>query len=1213
MDTKYSLTTLLNDLLKLQNNGYQIITKLSEIVSSNAETVEIPITDNNGTITTVLVPSFGSIKNQVTRLENNIKSLSGIGDIDSTVQLSDGTFRKILVSRLQKEADDIKNMPIPKQFATKENWFFESFLNPLLYVKFDLTNQIKFNTENVEVARYILNIDSESKKRVFNNQFSGKSDIQFQSFIKALLDNNITYFLDRSVTQVPPRSVRFWGNFTVTKITDDTVSENVNSVTYQKRVLRLKLDKLQYNDTSSQFLGTQSLKIGDSLVVNTDRKNTRYEIVGIEQSTRTISVRLIEGFDPIAIGSDILSFYGEDQSSVSVDVNIGFNEYCVIFIKGIDPDSKIAAVNWSPGVGLYTNDLTITDSTGADVSLPTYYQNQVIDFGAHLYSMAKDGVVPSSLGLIPDAPTLNADDFKVFQINQHLTETSSLSDLKKLQSDKLRVQSDISALDSSINALRSKIQTTRYTTKQLEDTDRNELSRLIDEKASQSSLFASIIDDINKIGTSNSVEDLTPKYRVRGFFPMPAAKTSSRTAPQEVVQFTIQYRYLSKDGSANQPDQITFLDNDGQVRRGTFSTWNEYKTDVRKRITDPITGNSTWSIENVENGDEVNINTVDIAITNGEAVEFRIKSISESGWPISPKESDWTDIIRVDFPSEFESSPDVTSILEEAKNDKVRVDLQAELQTMGVNKHVANSFEQGGKYYAHPSLEISSGFLTSEQNVISLFDKLTSMDNELAALRALIESAKGVLFVRIIDDAGIEYTVTPNSTVQLFAGNYRDQVSSLTVKKGVIITKNYFVKISNSSASNLELYARFWGSKSAIAQPSFASGTTAISPYNPNDTDYNAIRRYDYVPLGLSNPTTIETGYDFVRPYPEASSQSLGQYIQSRYYSIDGTRKLYGEVNGATHGIFSTLPQLTGGTPILSTGIGDIEWTGGGTTQDAISGFASGSTASGDFIWKGSTGPSSSINVVSSTNTSLTPIYDNAILVHSDHPQISSWLSTSQPNVTASQEVRNSIFGNIPVGITGSGIQTPFAYWGPAGGTTNIGITNKVGFESDDQYLLGPKSVGAYLFLNPSTYGDIVVNGSDSLSFRTVEFGDTNSLTIPVTFQYRMTDYFGSSNTGLGNLAGNRFATKGQNLIYTKTIGIDIYSNPLNKERFSFDIEVTARYYSKTLTTSDVPSRTFETALDDLTKTIKTVNPNTSRNIKRKKWWFGDGFNSNIT
>ena len=1198
MDTKYSLTTLLNDLLKLQNNSYQIINQLSQVVSSNSETVDIPIADANGTIQTVSIPSFGSMKNQLTRMENNIKSISGIGDYDSSVQLSDGTFRKVLISKLQKEADDITSMPIPKEFNTRENWFFESFLNPLLYVKFDLTNQIKYNTENVEVSRYILNIDSDNKKRVFTDNFLNKDDIQYQNFAKTILDNNITYFLDKDVTALPPRSVRFFGSFTVTKITDDTVTETIDSVNYQKRVLRIQLDKLQYSDSSSQYLLTQSLKIGDSLLVNTANKNTRYEVLGIESASRTVSIRLIEGFDPITIGKDVLSIYTENEAPVVANVSIGFNEYCVIFIKGIDPDSKIAAVNWSPGVGIYTNDLTIKNSKDEIVSLSTYYQNEVVDFGSYLYSIAKDGLIPSTLGLTPDAPAVSGSDFKVLQVNKHITDSSSLNDLKKLQSDKLRVQSTITALDSSISSLRSKIQTTRYSTKQLEDTDRNELSRLIDEKNSQSSLFSSIIDDINKIGTSNSVEDLTPKYRVRGFFPMPAAKTSPRTAPQEVVQFAIQYKYLSKDGGANQPDQITFVDNDGQTRRGTFTTWIEVKSDVRKRIIDPETGNTTWAVEDVENADIVNINCIDIPISFGESVQFRVKSLSESGWPVSPKESDWTDIVTIEFPSEFESSPDVNSILEEAKNEKVRIELQAELQSLGVIKHVANSMDQGGKYFAHPSLEISSGFLTPEQNIISLFDKLISMDTELASLRAVLESARGVLVVRLVDEAGTEYEVTPNTTVKLFAGNYRDQVASLPIKKGVIITKNYFIRLSNSSASNLELYARFWGSKSAIAQPSYASGTTAISPYNPADSDYNRTRKYDYVPIGLSNPTSDELNYGYSNQYPSASSQVLGQFIQSRYISITGTKRLYGEVDGANYGVYKSLPQIGIGTPGLSTSFTDVEYNCSLAAMTTINGLATGAAAAGDFIWKGSVGATTSASVVSVAAIDAVPLlYDSTILVHINHPDIQDFISTTGPNITASQSIRNSIFANQPEDTASSNLQTPFAYWGPAGGTTFLGKTNKVGFEPNDQFLIGRKSTGAYLFLNPNSYDDLVVDGSDSLSYKTIKFGDTNTISIPVTFQYRMTDYFGDGANGLGNVGGVRGTSKGANLTYTKTIGIDIYSNPINKERFSFDIEVTARYYSRTLAGAALPGRTFQAALNDLTGTLTTVNPRTSRDI----------------
>jgi hypothetical protein len=1194
MDTKYSLTTLLNDMLRLQNNSYQIVSSLSDLVSSKGETVEIPVLQTDGTIKSIIVPSFGALKSQIARLENDIKSLSGAGDANSSVRLSDGSFRKILVSNLQKEAEDIKSMPIPSSFATKENWFFESFLNPLLYVSFNLSNQLKFNTEDVEVSRYILNIDTDAKKKVFNESFLSKSDISFQSFVKIMLDNDIKYFLDKSVVPLPPRTVRYSGKFTVTRIVDDSIIDpNTNT---QKRVLKVQLDKLTYNDNQSEFIGTQSLKIGDSLVVNSGLKNTRYEIVSVDAATRTVFVRLVEGFDSITIGSDVLSYFSVDSAPVNVDVNIGFNEYSVIFIKPIDPESKIASVNWSPGVGLYTNDLTIMDASGQEVKLSKYYQDQVVDFGAHIYSLSKEGAIPSSLGVNPDAPTLTASDFKVVQINKHATERTAITDLRRLHSDKLRIQSDMQTADAAIKDLRLKLQRTRYSTAQLEDADKNQLNTLIEQKNSLSTLFNSVLDDINSISTSFSVDDITPKYRVRGFFPMPEPKSTERTGKQEVVQFVVEYRYLSKDGNSNQPESIEFTDNTGSVRRGTFSTWIQVKSPVRTRIEDPITGNITWKVESVENGDEVNINSLDLPISEGEIIEVRIKSLSEAGWPVSPKESDWSTSMQVIFPDELESQTKTTQIVNEAREQKVRVQLQAEIDQLGLTKHVSNSLEQNGKYYAHPATEVASGFLTAERNIISLFDKLTAMDTELARLRGLLESTRGSLLVKVVDESGQEYVVNNNSTLKLFAGNYRDQVQSLQVKKGVIITKNYFVKIINNAASTLELYARFFGSRRTKAQSSFTLGTG----FNAADTDYNTLRRYDAVPLGLSNPDASDvSSYGFVRNFPDQSSQVLGQFIQSRYRSVDGKDKLYIETSSTTGTPWSIYSQYFDGSPGSygsASVTEDLEWNLDVANQTSIAGLSpAGSVSAGDFIWKG-TYSAGTPQVIPLSTISNQDWYNKNICVHVKHPELADWATSGLTISQVSELVRNSIVGNQPVGDTNnlSKLQNVLFYEG-AGNPTDKYC--KVGFEPNDQYLLGPRSVGAYLFMNPTSHANLVVDGSDSLSVKSVEFGDSSSINIPITFQYRMTDYFGDGDNGNGNLAGKLVFGKNENLTYTKTIGIDIYSNLLNKERFSFDIEVTARYYSKTIVEKDIPTRTFPATMDDLAGIVKTLQPELTRDV----------------
>jgi hypothetical protein len=1188
MDTKYSLTTLLNNLLKLQNNGYQIITKLSDVVSSNADIVEVDVIDGSGVIQKVYVPSYGSLKNQIVKLENDIKNISGIGDTSSSVQLSDGSFRKILVSSLKKEASDIQRMQLPTTFNKKENWFFESFLNPLLYVTFDLTNQIKYETENIEVARYILNLDTDEKLRIFSDRFFQKSDIKFQDFVRILLDNDIQYFLDKEVIDMPPRSIRFSGNFTVTDVFDDTITETVNSTTLQKRVLRVKLDKLTYDDNQSNFLGTQQLKIGDSLIVNSGRNNTRYEIVNIEPSTRIISVRLIEGFDPILIGKDVLNFYGEDLVPVIAEVPIGFNEYCVIFVKPIDPDSRIQSVNWSPGVGMYTNDLSIVDpTTGKTISLSSYYQNEVVDFGAYLYSTVKDKTPSAIYGVIPDSPTLDSANFKVLQINEHLTSTGSFQSLQKLQADKLRVQSQIKSLDNSIAQLRTKTQSTKYSSQKLFDTDNNDLTRLINDRSSQSTLYASIIDDINKISVSENVDSLTPKYRVRGFFPIPVAKNSERTTPQEVVQFSIQYRYLKKDGSANSPKQIEFADNNGQTRRGTFSPWVEYKTDIRKRRLDPDTGIATWMVEDVENADTVNINQIDIPIQQGEAIEFRVKSISEAGWPVTPLESDYSNIIRVDFPTEFESIPSATSIIEQSKKEQVKVDLQSELVNMNLDKVSASTISLGGKFYTADSMHIASGFLTPENNIISLFDKLNQMDQEITRLRSLLANAKGILTVKIVDEDGQEYSVQNNSTVRIFAGNYKDQVAALPIKKGVIITKNYFVKLINNTASNLEMYSRVYGSRYVTVNSSVSGGIG----YNGSDSDYNVTRRYDFVPVGLSNPSLDSaSGYSFINQIPSQSEQVKSQFVNSRYLAVDGKDVLYSPIDSSGLSIDSLF--YLGSGVSFSDFLDQKEWTG--SIPSSFSSAQIGSSS--DFIWKGGT----STDKISYTQINSND-YSNGLFVHINHPEIKSWIDESENNptivntITVPKYVRNSILSNIPKPNIGYNYQTAVCKEGGIGSNSNIYA--KIGFSENDKYLIGPRSVGAYLFLNPNSHKNIIVDGSESISVKNISLGNSNAISIPVTFQYRMTDYFGSGDSGLGNVGGIPSAGPNTNIEYTKTIGLDIYSNPLDKERFSFDIEITARYYSKSLISKDIPSRTFESAIDDLNNTLKVLNPQTSRDV----------------
>ena len=991
------------------------------------------------------------------------------------------------MTSFQKEAADISKLDIPSTFNKKENWFFESFLNPLLYVSFNLTSQVKFNTEQVEMARYILNIDTNSKMNVFNNYILNKN-ISFNEFSNILTQNAITYFLDKDVINLRPRNIKYWGQFIVQEISLETIDS--------KRIFSAQLDKLTLSDNTSTKQNTISLKIKDQLVLN----STRFEVTSIDSSTNKVSLKVLEGYEAIVKGS-ILNYYSAQTSDVIMDINIGFNEYDVIFVKPIDPDSKIKANNWSPGVGIYSNNLLITLPDGSQTTLGTYYQNEVVDFGAYLYAAVKDKTIPSIYAIKPDSPTLNIDSFKVTQINEHVTKGSLATELVKLQIDKNNTASRIDSLDKSITELRTKIQTTQYSSNKVAETDNLTLKRLISERDSASALYNSIVNDIVSKSSEN-LDYYNAKWRVRGFFPIHSGKYSDRTGTQEIIQFKIQYRYLSKNGGANPAQQIKYTDPSGNSINGAFSNWIEVVTPIRKKVEDPLSGNIVWSTEDTENPESININQIDIPISAKEMVEFRVKSISEAGWPASPQESNWSNSIIIEFPTELESSQNASEIAEQAKKDKVRIDLLAEINKLNLDKIASLTISQNEKFFISDSNSIASGFLTPENNIITLFDKLNQMSSEIASLKAALISAKGLITVSIIDELGQEYKVENNQLLKIDAPDYEVEAQKLAKPKGVILTKTYFLKIANSSASELSLYSRMYGS----AESAFPLTIT-------DDSDYNSLRKYKQVPIAFSYPDVLRNTSPIASKIPFASEQTKGQFVYSRYTDLKGN-SLY---NSTTDRFWEIGPTSYTTSPLDSYYIFSGKFTAGVPQK------------------------------LDTNDVETSSDYNQYLWMHILHPQIA-------------------------VGATYSSIKvSKFATSTNALG--NINLDERICFDENDKYLVGPRSVGAFLFLNPKEISLLRTGGNDANSIKSVKFGSESAVIVPITFQYRMTDYSGVGTDGIGNIGGK--AVKDESLEYSKTIGIDIYHSILDKAKLSFDLNITAKYNSNLFTQSTMPERTF--------------------------------------
>jgi len=120
----------------------------------------------------------------------------------------------------------------------------------------------------------------------------------------------------------------------------------------------------------------------------------------------------------------------------------------------------------------------------------------------------------------------------------------------------------------------------------------------------------------------------------------------------------------------------------------------------------------------------------------------------------------------------------------------------------------------------------------------------------------------------------------------------------------------------------------------------------------------------------------------------------------------------------------------------------------------------------------------------------------------------------------------------------------------------------KLGFTKNDEYLIGKYTCGAYLYMYPTNYESVSVEGNfPARSTKTVKFGPENALNIPVLFQFRASDK-------LGYIGGfRRTGDALTNIKYSKKLGIDIILK--DYAPFSFDLQVSAQYIKET--TLDAP------------------------------------------
>src|SRR6056300_279167 len=204
--TQNSISSLVAQFLRLQKNSLEIINGLNEVATSTNENVQIELLDENGLPSLTSIPAYGYLRSEIERLDSNIQSLAGLGDNFATVRNPDGTYSQVYRAEPLRDPAQLTNLQVPRTFATRDNWFFESFLSPLLYISIDVTGQVADDADRVRVKRIIANTNTDEKKAYFDNNLKGRNDLGEQDYIDHLVDGGIDYFVDEDNIDLPLRT-----------------------------------------------------------------------------------------------------------------------------------------------------------------------------------------------------------------------------------------------------------------------------------------------------------------------------------------------------------------------------------------------------------------------------------------------------------------------------------------------------------------------------------------------------------------------------------------------------------------------------------------------------------------------------------------------------------------------------------------------------------------------------------------------------------------------------------------------------------------------------------------------------------------------------------------------------------------------------------------------------------------------------------------------
>ena len=193
MPFQSSYHTVAEQVISFNNNLIDTLSKINDLAVSTEASVTVNVTDSSGISKQFVLPSFGFLKSEIDRLNNNINSIYNVDNTGAVIQTSSSNkYKKIVTVDLNREPNDISQLQVLNSFKSSKNWFFEGLMNPELSVEIDLSGRIENNVRKVLSRRYIVEFEKDSLGNYttlgqaalnsFNTQFRNNSSIVLDEF-----------------------------------------------------------------------------------------------------------------------------------------------------------------------------------------------------------------------------------------------------------------------------------------------------------------------------------------------------------------------------------------------------------------------------------------------------------------------------------------------------------------------------------------------------------------------------------------------------------------------------------------------------------------------------------------------------------------------------------------------------------------------------------------------------------------------------------------------------------------------------------------------------------------------------------------------------------------------------------------------------------------------------------------------------------------------